>query len=153
MTEEYRLFPADVDKAHADFTRGTPLMAADLNSFICRVEPSGADGGQPTVAEGWAFVGGGREIARVEVSADGGTNWTQAQLLAPEGLGRDEEAGRWSWRFWRAEFPHPRRSAPTQLVARAWDTAGNGQPADPAELWNFKGYANNAWHRIVSAKA
>jgi hypothetical protein len=22
------------------------------------------------------------------------------------------------------------------------------QPEDPAHLWNFKGYMNNAWHRV-----
>ena len=36
-----------------------------------------------------------------------------------------------------------------QIVARAWDTDGNGQPENPSALWNFKGYVNNAWHRVA----
>ena len=156
MTEEYRLHPADVaDQEHADFTRALPLMDVPVNSFICRVEepPDGANGRLTTAAEGWAFVGGGREIARVEVSADGGAHWTQAQVLPPDdGAGEpDEEAGRWSWRFWRAEVSQAGRPAPGQLVVRAWDTAANVQPRDPVDRWNFKGYSNNAWHRWPTA--
>jgi len=35
-----------------------------------------------------------------------------------------------------------------EVVARAWDAAGHTQPPDPAALWNFKGYMNNAWSRV-----
>ena len=34
--------------------------------------------------QGWAWSGGGRGIARVDVSADGHT-WTEAELQRPEG--------------------------------------------------------------------
>jgi sulfite oxidase len=34
-------------------------------------------------------------------------------------------------------------------VARAYDTAANTQPENPAPLWNFGGYMNNAWHRVA----
>jgi len=35
-----------------------------------------------------------------------------------------------------------------QLVVRAMDTAANTQPSETMQVWNFKGYANNAWHRV-----
>ncbi|MGH2628723.1 MAG: hypothetical protein ACRDHY_18960 [Anaerolineales bacterium] len=35
------------------------------------------------------------------------------------------------------------------MAVRAWDEAGQTQPEDPATIWNFKGYANNARHRIT----
>ena len=106
------------------------------------------------VVEGWAYVGGGNEIHRVEISEDEGEHWTQAELLpVPSDVQTaDEEGGRWSWRFWRAELPAA-EMAPVQIVVRAWDTATNVQPSRPEDLWNFKGYANNAWHRLVSARA
>ena len=107
------------------------------------------------VVEGYAYVGGGHEIRGVEVSDDDGAHWTAAELLPPPDHGvqtGDEEKGRWSWRFWRAEFPAA-EMAPVQIVARATDSAGHAQPARPEDLWNFKGYANNAWHRLVSARA
>jgi len=35
-----------------------------------------------------------------------------------------------------------------QLVVRAIDTSANTQPQDISQVWNFKGYMNNAWHRV-----
>ena len=34
------------------------------------------------------------------------------------------------------------------MVCRAWDAAAQTQPDDPEQVWNFKGYMNNAWHRV-----
>ena len=45
-----------------------------------------------------------------------------------------------------------RRVRPEQLrelVARAWDSAGQTQPSDVSQVWNFKGYMNNAWARVA----
>ena len=104
------------------------------------------------MVEGYAYAGGANEVARVEVSTDGGENWTRAEVLPPDpngGASLDEEGGRWSWRFWRAEL-NPDETAPVQIICRAFDTAANTQPDRPADVWNFKGYANNAWHRVIS---
>jgi sulfite oxidase len=35
-----------------------------------------------------------------------------------------------------------------QLIVRAWDSAGCTQPEDVRQVWNWKGYVNNAWHRV-----
>ena len=88
---------------------------------------------------GWRLAGGGRTVARVDVSVDGGASWRQAELL--------EDLGRWAWRHWRlvADLDAGRH----ELVVRAWDSAGALQPEDPASLWNPKGYVNNAWGRVV----
>ncbi len=88
---------------------------------------------------GYAFAGGNRDVARVDVSADGGKTWTTAGM-APEG-------SCWTWRFWDCTLDLPEGSH--TLVARAYDTAANTQPEDPAPLWNFGGYMNNAWHRVT----
>jgi sulfite oxidase len=34
------------------------------------------------------------------------------------------------------------------LIARAWDSAGQTQPSRVEQVWNFKGYMNNAWFRV-----
>jgi sulfite oxidase len=104
-----------------------------LNCVICRARPSRGR----TLVEGWACAGGDRVVERVEVSAGGGS-WRTAELAA------DAVPG--AWQLWRAEL----ELAPGEheLVARARDSAGTTQPESAAALWNFKGYANNAWHRI-----
>ena len=69
---------------------------------------------------------------------DGGQTWRETTLLGA--------AQRWSWRFWELEVAlTPGRH---ELVARAYDGAGNTQPADLADIWNFKGYMNNSWQRV-----
>jgi sulfite oxidase len=87
--------------------------------------------------DGYAFAGGDRRVARVEVSAVEG-RWVAAELL--------EDQGPWAWRLWRATVALP--PGRHQLRVRAWDDAGATQPEDPADVWNPKGYANNAWGRV-----
>lgn len=136
QAKQYRLYPAVVRAATADPAHGLPLGETAVNADVCRVKPANHGAAVVTVVEGWAIGGGGRAVARVEVSTDEGATWTQATLVGPD-------AGPWGWRFWRAELP----AAPATIVARAWDTAANVQPEHAANLWNFKGYANNAWSR------
>jgi sulfane dehydrogenase subunit SoxC len=89
----------------------------------------------PCVLEGRAWSGHG-EIIAVEVSADGGETWDDAEL--------GEQMGRWAWRAWSYRWePQP---GAYELSCRARDSAGNEQPAEPA--WNVGGYANNAVQRV-----
>ena len=78
-------------------------------------------------------------MTAVELSLDGGQTWQETTLLgAPQ---------RWSWTFWESAVDLP--AGRHELVARAWDQAGDTQPADLAEIWNFKGYFNNSWQRLT----
>jgi DMSO/TMAO reductase YedYZ molybdopterin-dependent catalytic subunit len=90
----------------------------------------------PTTVSGRAWSGFG-EIARVEVSTDGGATFEEATL--------DDPLGEAAWRRWRYEW----EAAPGEhvLCSRATDTAGNVQPLETA--WNLKGYANNEVDRIA----
>ncbi len=92
----------------------------------------------PAEVTGYAQAGGGRGIARVDVSADGGRSWVQAEL--------GEEASPWAWRLWRRVVDLP--PGPAEITARAWDTAAEVQPESAAGRWNPKGYVNNAWSRV-----
>jgi sulfite oxidase len=84
------------------------------------------------------------DLARFDVSKDGGRKWSQAELE------HDADAP-WSWTLWRATLDLP--EGRHELVVRPWDFAGQTQPALPDHTWNFKGYLSAAWHRVqVSAK-
>jgi sulfite oxidase len=121
------------------FGNGFELGIVALNSDV--LVP--ADGATVPAGEvelrGYAFAGGERHVARVDVSVDGSTTWMQAELLADQ--------GRWAWRQWRACVT----LAPGSHVisARAWDSSAATQPEDAASLWNPKGYCNNAQARIT----
>jgi sulfite oxidase len=131
----YRLLPEDGTPAPG---AGMPLGLVALNADVL----SPADGetvpAGPVEILGYAFAGGERHVARVDVSLDGGVSWSQAQLL--------EDLGRWAWRQWRIVL----ELAPGEheIVVRAWDSSAATQPEDEAALWNPKGYVNNARPRV-----
>lgn len=133
----YKHFPSRVSPEDVDWDEGFPLGELSVNSAIC----SPVDGAEiepgPVAVEGYAMAGGSRVVERVEVSADNGSSWTEADVdEAPVGV----------WRFWRAELDL--EEGPHELVCRAWDSAANTQPEDPTGVWNFKGYMHHAWHRV-----
>ena len=76
----------------------------------------------------------------VDVTADGGVTWNQAEL--------DEQVSPWAWRFWRAtlDLPPGRR---VDVTARAWDSTAAVQPEHAATVWNPKGYVNNSWPTVA----
>jgi DMSO/TMAO reductase YedYZ molybdopterin-dependent catalytic subunit len=87
---------------------------------------------RPFVARGYAWSGGG-DLARVEISADGGKSWRDAALGGA--------LTRYAWRQWDASVA-PRAGRPLVLLARAVTTDGATQPLN--EVRNALGYANNA---------
>jgi sulfite oxidase len=118
-------------------TDGVALDEILLNAVIL-VPPDGAAlSPGPVVIRGWAIGPHGTAPSRVEVSVDGGATWYEAGIEATE--------ERWIWRLWAARMQLG--PGDHELVVRAWDQEGRGQPASVEETWNVKGYANNAWHR------
>jgi DMSO/TMAO reductase YedYZ molybdopterin-dependent catalytic subunit len=87
------------------------------------------------VGRAWS---GRAEVVSVDLSADGGATWSEAEL-APAGLGR------WAWRSWRFRW----EAAPGEyeLCCRARDAEGGEQPLEPP--WNVGGYVNNAVQRVA----
>lgn len=118
---------------------GMPLGLVALNSDVL-VPHNGAEvpAGEVEV-RGYAFAGGDRYVARVDVSTDDGRSWSEAELL--------DDLGRWAWRHWSITLD----LSPGQheILVRAWDSSAATQPEDEAGLWNPKGYVNNARPRIT----
>ena len=94
--------------------------------------------GEPSTVriEGRAWSGRG-SIARVDVSADGGSTWRQAVL--------GEEVSTHAWRGWSYPWD-AQRPGDYELCVRATDSAGNVQP--DGQSWNFEGVQNNAVQRV-----
>ena len=86
----------------------------------------------PFLARGYAWTGLG-DVARVEVSTDGGRTWSDATL--------GDAPSRYAWRPWHAAID-PRASGQLVLIARAVTTDGATQPLE--EVRTALGYANNA---------
>ena len=140
---DYKLLPADMTEQTVDWDRGLTIYDMPLNAAICEPAANAPLAAGPLTLRGYA-VASARRVARVDVSIDGGRSWIQAALE------QDPDAP-WSWSFWSARLELPRGEH--ELAVRAWDSAGQTQPARPDEIWNFKGYLSAAWHRVrVSAR-
>ena len=90
----------------------------------------------PCVVRGRAWSGFG-PVERVEVSADGGSGWSDARL--------GPQASKWAWRAWEWDW-ELRDPGDYELCSRATDDAGNTQPLEAR--WNLGGYANNEVQRV-----
>ena len=135
---DYKLFPPDVTKETADPAKGITINGLPVNSAICEPAPHARLPTGPVVLRGYATAAN-RAVVRVDVSLDGGRSWSQAQL-------EDHSGGPWSWTFWNATLDLP--EGEHELTVRAWDDAGQTQPALPDDTWNHKGYLSAAWHRV-----
>jgi sulfane dehydrogenase subunit SoxC len=89
------------------------------------------------VIRGRAWSGFG-PVERVEVSATGGSSWSDARL--------GEQPSPWAWRSWEWDWD-ARDPGVHELCCRATDAAGNVQPLEPR--WNLGGYANNEVQRVA----
>jgi sulfite oxidase len=138
QARDYKLFPPDVTEETADWGSGATIYEMPLTSAICEPAACSELGAGPRTLRGYA-VAAARAVARVDVSVDGGRTWRQAELE------RDPSAP-WGWTLWRLAVDLP--EGEHELAVRAWDAAGQTQPALPDDTWNFKGYLSAAWHRV-----
>ncbi|MER6113653.1 sulfite oxidase [Streptomyces hirsutus] len=126
-TAFYRLFgPAHPPEGSAPLTRQTLKSAFELASGAT------LPAGERQVLHGRSWSGAAA-IARVDVSTDGGASWRQARLHD------DSRSG--TWTRWSVPWT-PGPPGPTQLLARATDTAGRRQP--DVAVPNTQGYLFDA---------
>jgi len=96
--------------------------------------PSRARVGEAATIRGFAFSGA-PDIAKVEVSDDGGQTWRPAAL--------DPQHDPYAWRLWSFRYT-PAAAGRVTLLARATDIRGSEQPKEA--VWNQSGYLYNGWH-------
>ena len=138
QARDYKLLPPDMTEETVDWGQGVTINEMPLTSAICEPAAHAELDAGPATLRGYA-IAASRSITRVDISADGGRTWRQAKLE------HDPDAP-WSWTFWQATLDLP--PGQYELAVRAWDSAGQTQPALPDDVWNFKGYLSAAWHRV-----
>ena len=109
-----------------------PLTGLPVKSLISRpLDGAVLRPGRVSVA-GFAWAGE-HDVARVDVSTDGGATWQQARLTGPR--------ARFAWRRFEHVFEAVRQES-YSVLSRATDDRGQMQPLVPA--WNPAGYLWNA---------
>ena len=98
--------------------------------------PKKAKAGHTHEIRGFAFSGA-PDIAKVEISDDGGATWHDAAL--------DSRHEPYAWRLWSYRWK-PSHAGAARICARATDVNGKVQPREAA--WNQSGYLHNSWHFV-----
>lgn len=123
-----------------DYTiyNSTPTYGHTIKSVI--FSPLPEDGAKAGAVEitGVAFNDGTAPITRVEVSADGGKSWQEADIKKPDSP--------WAWHHWSAKATLA--SGNNVLMCRATDALGRSQPMDGLIRWNPRGYEWNGVDRV-----
>ncbi|SEF10275.1 DMSO/TMAO reductase YedYZ, molybdopterin-dependent catalytic subunit [Rhizobiales bacterium GAS191] len=114
-----------------------PINRMVPRSFVTNLRDGDKVGrGAPVPVRGIAF-GGDCGVKGLDVSIDGGTNWSAAEL------GSDE--GAYSFRQWQTQVTAP-ASGDLSLMARCTNTAGVSQPLEPN--WNPNGFMRNVIEKL-----
>lgn len=146
--KDYRSFSPDVDWHNVDFGKAPSIQEMPVVSAICTHAVDSRNG--TVTAKGYAWSGDGKQIIRVDVSADGGKHWTAA-TLHDDGDGRKRRRNEaYDWTLWSASLKlgQAEKGQDMQLVCKAVDSAYNTQPDGAKNVWNLRGLLNNCWHRV-----
>jgi sulfite oxidase len=169
--KDYKSFSPNVDMFNLNFDESASIQETPVQSAICdpldgeKVNVIWTGDGQSRKAhlpvKGYAYSGGGKMIIRVDVSADGGKNWTTAKLLdvptddrgLPDYTRRNQV---FAWTRWSAELPitndllegAKNKLDSVEILCRAFDSSYNSQPERAETIWNVRGVVNNSWHKV-----
>jgi DMSO/TMAO reductase YedYZ molybdopterin-dependent catalytic subunit len=100
----------------------TPLTEIQIKAEIAKPASGQAVSANSNVrVYGAAWTGDG-EITKVELSTDGGTTWSKANLLGT--------SKRNAWRLWEFDWRTPSEPGQADLIARATDSLGRTQPTE-----------------------
>jgi sulfite oxidase len=153
---DYKCFGPNVGP-YPDWSKAKSIQEMPITSAITAVKtvprdllsPSSSTSSsladEPLTVEGYAYSGGGREIVRVDISADGGKTWDQAELLEDGGKGSKA----WCWKRWRYKGLKRGSEGHVTVLVKATDDAYNTQPESYKHIYNVRGNLATAWHRVT----
>jgi len=159
---DYKSFSPEIDWHNVEWRSAPAIQEMPLQSAITSPGPNTKLAAKQGTSEieitvrGYAWSGGGRNIARVDVSADDGLSWHTAELNPDAGANQPYNKA-WAWTLWESTFVLPpavaaavaaKGETEVSLLCRAVDASYNSQPERGESIWNLRGVVNNAWHRV-----
>lgn len=169
--KSYRNFPPDVlfekdlykwDKLTPDqLSKGPICQWMPVQSLITDPAPNSTIGGklEKIKVRGVSWTGNGVGMARVDVSIDGGKNFTAADFLPKpeEVVKREVWQRKWSWFQFEKEVPIPENlknkikkgeCVDFDLVSKGVDNQFNVQPSEVLPYYNPRGVVVNNWYHV-----
>ncbi len=114
-----------------------PLTALNVKSVISGPSDGASLKAGKVAVHGVAWAGEA-DIAKVEISNDGGATWSYAKL--------GHEQAHYAWRLWTYEWKAG-KSGDYTILSRATDNQGHTQPS--TAVWNPSGYLYNAVDQVT----
>ncbi len=123
-----------------DYTiyNSVPTYGQKIKSVIFSPLPEDSPKAGAVEITGVAFNDGEGKITMVEVSADGGKTWMNADIKPAESP--------WAWYHWSVKAKLA--AGKNELMCRATDDLGRTQPMDGLTRWNPRGYEWNGVDRV-----
>jgi sulfite oxidase len=162
--KSYRGFAPDIsfekDLAHwppARLDQAPIVQEMPVQSLVCNPPQNtvvGMKDATDFTLNGVAWSGGGRKIERVDVSLDGGKNWTASELYKPIDQKRNRH---WAWTQFSKTLPLPeevkerlKRGETVELdvTSKAMNSDFNVQPERMDPYWNARGVCINHWYHV-----
>ncbi len=137
MNPGYRMPNHPVQPGEAVKPEDTHAVTALSVKSVIAGPSNGASVKAGKVAVHGAAWAGEADISKVEISIDGGGNWTLAKL------GREQS--HYAWRLWSYDWK-AKSAGDYTILSRATDSQGRTQPA--SAVWNPSGYLNNAVDQV-----
>ena len=101
---------------------------------VMSVQPTSENLTVPQAAESGAAWAGEEDVAKVEISTDGGKTWGPVDTLHPRTA--------YSWYRWE-HFWNPPAEGKYTIMCRATNADGVTQPMEFPNPWDGRGYGNN----------
>lgn len=126
------------DTTAMDWAESGPIYRYLLNAAVGSHDKGAELAAGDVELAGYVLPSGilGAKVRRVFVSANGGSDWTPAQLTG--------EQQDFCWQLWKAKVNVTKDTK--EIIVRAADSSGAFMPVRVP--WNAKGYLQNSWYRL-----
>lgn len=146
---DYKILPPQAvnSDSAAEFWDKVPAMQDMAANSVIAVPQSGEtltpNVQGRIVVKGYAVPFGDQgPVVKVEVSADGGKTWTDAELVG-------SQESKWCWALWGAEVKLDKGEG-RRILSCVTDAGGNKQCPDPQ--WNLRGVGYNGYGEAKNLK-
>ncbi|KAJ8327222.1 hypothetical protein O5D80_004629 [Batrachochytrium dendrobatidis] len=150
---DYKGFSPSSTLETSDYSKSNSIQELPIQSAILYPRAGDeicANDDDEVIVKGYALSGGGRHIYRVDVSADDGKTWRDAELVQ---MDKKPYGRQWAWTQWEAKLPAEWVSERAQegkvtFVCKAIDSSYNSQPETFESIYNARGVLVGAWSRV-----
>ncbi|EME41758.1 hypothetical protein DOTSEDRAFT_73976 [Dothistroma septosporum NZE10] len=142
--KEYLYYSPQLGKQNVQYSNGFSIQDMPVSSAIMTpVDMDQIIHDGSIRLTGWAYSGGtgGSWPERVEVSADGGSNWYEVPF---QNMSKKYFHG---WRTWWTDIPIEYEGW-LEFCCRTWNEAMNTQPTFVRSAWNFDLHVTSSCHRV-----